>query len=1312
MSPIHSCQRYAGSNRHVRSALLSKVAAAVLIVVALDESSVSLGNLMATEPPATLADSVTTGDSARPLSRTNGIPPQSPEKALESFQTHADMTVLLVASEPQIADPVAIDFGPDGTVWVAQMSDYGHGIEEEFAPTGEVRILKDNDGDGFFESASTFIDGLRYPTDIKVWRDGALICDAPNILFARDQDGDGRADTTEILFSGFATHNGQARVNSLRWGLDNWLYGSGGLFGGSISNRHGIVVDVSGRDFRIRPDDGLIEPVTGRSQQGRARDDFGNWFGCDNSSLIHHYPVLDHYVQRNPFVAPPATTRSVPAGDHAGQLFPASDLVLFRLSGAPGRATAACGIEIYRDRILGPDYPNNSFTCEPVNQLVYRQILERQGATFRGRRADDEQNSEFLTSTDRWFRPVQARTGPDGGLWVVDMYRYVIEHPKWIPDEALAELDVFAGQAMGRIYRVVPATNAARSPMALNGLSNLELARALESDNGVVRDLVHQMLLWRGAADTSEELLRVAQKSGNPAIRIQALAVLDGLHRLPSDAVIHAMTDSDADVRRHAVRLSEQFLPAPEVAQAMRSLANDEAYEVRMQVAYSIGLLRPADVTDPWVQLATQSTDPYMQSAALSSLTAGNVLPIVKRILRHDDARTLVGSRVIATTAGLGDGAAIESALTRILETKGEWQWWQFESFAQLLDGLDRRADAGELTIVHAANATDDANLPSAPVQIVVTPFHKQAADSIFHNARQRMLDPEVTDAQAELTLSLLGRRLGQVSQTLIGSGAAQNGAESWGDLTAQMAELIDLRFSSARQIAAVRAIGRRGGENVGDVLLSRIASATPEVRTAIVQTLLSHADADASTVSALHSGVLHPSDFSADDRQRFIERQSVEARAAVTKWLGGDTGSDRERLVAQWQDVATLPTDPEQGKVLFEKHCSVCHRFNSVGFEVGPDLSALTSLSTDFLLRAVLNPNRDVDARYQSYTALMDDGSVFSGQIASETASSVTLLGQESKQHVLLRNQLDELHASGKSAMPEGLEQTITKQEMAHILAYIQGTDSEAFQVARKLIDESLPADQREELLANWPQHAGAMIRALTFDMPDDDAEQYRRIPWIWRIAIAGGKRNETGEMLEILEVSLPQLDQPLTDWQAVALGGGLINGLSQMGDWPLDRILRMISGNGPLVARWNQAIVQASAMSDDAEVRPGTRYDALRMIAIAPWADHGEQLAGYLSHENAELQMGAVSGLSDMPAAEAGQAIVAALPSLNTHNRDLALDALLRTGPRCERLLDAVESGAFHRDWLGDHRIKKLREHDSPVVQQRASATFPDTQ
>jgi putative membrane-bound dehydrogenase-like protein len=348
------------------------------------------------------------------------------EKALASIKVKPEFVVELAAAEPLIADPVAIDFGPDGRLWVADMTDYGQYVHDEFEQTGSVRVLTDLDGDGRYDESQVFQGGMRFPTDVKAWRNGVIVCDAPDVIYLEDGDGDGRADVRKVLLTGFATANAQARVNSLRWGLDNWLYGSCGLLGGKVRTFTGQEVDIS-RDFRFRPDTGELEPVTGSTQQGRARDDWGNWFGCDNTVLLRHYPLVDHYLARNPHIAPPPTDVLVPTGETPDALFPIGEPTIYTLSGPPGLPTAACGLEFYRDELLGSDFTNNAFVAEPVNQLVHREVLTPQGSTFAGKRAVDEADREFLASTDPWFRPVQIRTGLDGCLYVVDMHREVIE---------------------------------------------------------------------------------------------------------------------------------------------------------------------------------------------------------------------------------------------------------------------------------------------------------------------------------------------------------------------------------------------------------------------------------------------------------------------------------------------------------------------------------------------------------------------------------------------------------------------------------------------------------------------------------------------------------------------------------------------------------------------------------------------------------------------------------------------------------------------------------------------------------------------
>src|SRR5207248_6600822 len=213
--------------------------------------------------------------------------------------------------------------GPDGRLWVAEMVDYPAGRKGDYKPGGRIRILEDTDGDGRYDKATVFLDNIPFPTGLTVWRKGVLICAAPDILYAEDTDGDGKADLVRKLFSGFGTSNYQARVNSLEYGLDGWVYGSCGLFGGQITNDAGKpAVALGDRDFRIKPDEGIIEPASGRTQQGRVRDDWGNWFGCDNTNLCRHYPLPDEYIRRNPHFAPEVLSVSVPEGPDPERLFP------------------------------------------------------------------------------------------------------------------------------------------------------------------------------------------------------------------------------------------------------------------------------------------------------------------------------------------------------------------------------------------------------------------------------------------------------------------------------------------------------------------------------------------------------------------------------------------------------------------------------------------------------------------------------------------------------------------------------------------------------------------------------------------------------------------------------------------------------------------------------------------------------------------------------------------------------------------------------------------------------------------------------
>lgn len=251
----------------------------------------------------------------------------------------------------------------------------------------------------------------------------------------------------------------------------------------------------------------------------------------------------------------------------------------------------------------------------------------------------------------------------------------------------------------------------------------------------------------------------------------------------------------------------------------------------------------------------------------------------------------------------------------------------------------------------------------------------------------------------------------------------------------------------------------------------------------------------------------------------------------------------------------------------------------------------------------------------------------------------------------------------------------------------------------AAQLLDEKLPADQRRQLAESNAHRAAAVVAAIVADLPAGDAdEEYRRIPWIWRVSVAAGRKNQTEPLRALLDASLPKEGGNLRDWQAVVIGGGVINGISQSGPWPGPRIEELIASDRSLGRRWQAALAAASAMADDPEIKAGTRYDALRMIALAPSEKHLAQLARYLKDASAELQMGAVSGLADVDSPQATKLLAAALPDLAPANRKLAIDALLRDGERIKVLRGLLESGRLPRDALSDAQRNKLDRGDQP--------------
>lgn len=1407
------------------------------------------------------------GFAAPDASRTGGVPAPEPSEALAALRVGDGFRVELVAGEPAVASPVALAFGPDGRTWVAEMADYPEGLPDG-RPGGRVRCLADDDGDGLPDRSTIFLDGIPFPTGVTPWRDGVLVCAAPDILLARDTDGDGRADTTEVLFTGFATHNYQARVNSLEYGLDGWVEGSCGLFGGEITSlRDGSVTRLGARDFRIDPDRGMIEPAAGCSQQGRVRNDAGDVFGCTNSALAIHYPLPDVWLRRDPAAAPGRTAVSIAAEPGPGTLFPVSQPVLFALSGGAGRATAACGLGIYRDDLLAVDglsFAGDLFTCEPVNNLVHHQRPVPDGFGWRGTRIESERQREFLASSDPWFRPVQARTGPDGALWVVDMCRYVIEHPVWIPAETLAGLDPRAGAERGRIWRVV-ATDAdgvpKRRPVPrLDRLDGAALAAALDTPNGTVRDLVQQSIRWRDERGALDGLARVARTSAIPAARLQAAWTLATMNALPEGLVAALLGDPSADVRRGALRLAATADAAGDreagaaLRNALEGLAADPDPHVRLEAAAAVDRLAPQNAAELIVAIAARDGGDDLVAAALASaLTPGHAREVAKVLAGGPEPAAALDGLLLAAAARL-PGESLGGLLDRArLAAEGDPTPASLERLARLIATARVRGHAFA---------------------------EKERWRPILSVAREllaRALDGDEADgeagadtaAMAAAAVALLGhaRYLGLPSADLLARAFAPRAAP-W------------------IRVAAAAALRADGGDDVAPAVLAHFGQLAPAARREAVGLLLERRTWAEALLAAVDEGSVARGDIDLATRQALRESAHPAVSGMAARLFESEPGADAGAAIAIHAAAARGGGDGDRGRALFERHCAACHRVDGIGHEVGPDIAAYAAKPAEALVTAILDPHRAVDPRYQAYVVLLDDGRSLTGTIAEETSSGLVVVGPEGRRDAVQRGRIAELRGTGKSLMPEGFDRTLAPEETADLWAWLAARrpppktlpgnapsvvrlaadgsavlpaseaeirggdivfevplanvgmwhgadDSVAWRIdagadaavdlwaewacdpgsagnrlavsglepavevtvastggwsryrlvplgraritvgageigvrpagplsgalvdlrALHLVapgtrprpvgdvvdssdgapaDSAMPAaDAPPEAIAAWlldgarpeaeraalverlvapgaaPAAAGAAIAALAagLPMPSGSAEEYRRIPWLWRVSVAAGKGGDATRCGGVIAAALPGDGEVLAHWQAVVLGGGIVNGAGLASRWPEEDVAAALSAAGLPSEAWQRVVAAAAIMADDASVPDGTRYDCLRLVALLPPQRAVPHLARYLGEGMPEeLRQGATSALVDVRDPAATAALVEALPGLSPGTLEFALRGLVRTEERALALLDAIAGGRLPEAVRGHEAVAGLVDHPSAEV--RAAA------
>ncbi|MEZ6072999.1 MAG: CehA/McbA family metallohydrolase [Pirellulales bacterium] len=542
------------------------------------------------------------------------VPPKTIDEALASFETVDGLEMQLVAAEPLVNDPIAAAFDEDGNLYVCEMRDYPYKPAAGNRPIGSVRLLRDVDDDGVFDTATLFADELLWAGGVAPWQGGVFVAAPPDIWYMKDTDGDGVADLRERVYTGFGTGNQQAMLNNLTWGLDHKIYGSTAGNGGNVQHvghDEEAPVAVDGHDFRFSPREGRFESITGTVQFGTTFDDWGNRFLCSQSQPLRYAALPERYLRRNPYLPVPSAVETI-VGDPT-PIFRISPLEHWRMirssrriahgarspdsSGASHHVVdAAAGVTVYRGGAYPASYYGQVFVGDGQNNLVHRRSLVAGGLSFRSERVDE--GTEVVRSSDIWFRPVNFVNAPDGTLYVLDMCREVLETIH-VPLDVTKFLDFKSGRDRGRVYRLAPTGYAYPGLPHLHAAGTDELVAALESPHGWWRDTAHRLIYERQDAAAVAPLRTLLRGSAMPQARLCALWSLAGLDELNDDDLLAAMNDAHFALVVHAMRLAESRLDGnTALLRRVIELAAADDIRLRQQAAYSLGESRDPRATE------------------------------------------------------------------------------------------------------------------------------------------------------------------------------------------------------------------------------------------------------------------------------------------------------------------------------------------------------------------------------------------------------------------------------------------------------------------------------------------------------------------------------------------------------------------------------------------------------------------------------------------------------------------------------------------------------------------------------------------
>ncbi|MFN0196243.1 MAG: PVC-type heme-binding CxxCH protein [Planctomycetaceae bacterium] len=956
------------------------------------------------------------------------IPAKPPQEALKTFETLPGFHMELVAHEPLVVDPIAAAFDEWGNLYVAEMRDYPYFPSEGKKPLGTVRLLSDVDGDGTFDEGHVFAEELLWAAGIAPWKGGVFVAASPDIWYLKDTDGDFKADVRRKIFTGFGTQNQQGMLNNLVYGLDHQVYGSTSVNGGTIQHvEHPEIppMNLTGRDFRFDPVTERLSSISGTVQFGNTFDDWGNRFTCSESQPLLHIVLPQEYLERNPYFPVPYAIHNIAGGNVP--IFRISPLERWREIRSARRIThgeraatsagashhvadAAAGVTIYRGGAYPPEFYGNVFVGDAQNNLIHRRVLTPNGVTFDSRRVDE--NTEFVRSTDNWFRPVNFVNAPDGTLYTLDMSREILEAIH-IPLDVVKHLNLKSGRDNGRIYRIAPDGFKYPGPPTLGNATTRELIAALESPHGWYRETAHRLLYERQDAAAVAPLRKMLHESTSPQARLHALWSIHGLGSLEEADVIRGLNDDIPEIREHGLHLAEPFLDrSPKVLARTVELLGDPHPRIRFQLAFSLGASKAPAAVAGLAQLAKRDDlDQWTRTAVMSSV-AGIAGDLFVELMRDE------------TFWQTPAGVAMLDQLAQVIGIRH-----QPEEVDRVLNALaDHQASTDNVAfrqnLVLTLGEGMLRSLEYYSLAEVPTTSAEKMLVEIFASNRMLAENAEQPDEARIYALRLLSCFSYDRAETILKG-------------------LIEPTNAPAVRQQAILSLTGYAQDETGPFLLERWGEFPPELQTLLIEKLSSRESWTLALLTAIEEERIPAAIIEPVRRALWTGHRLSEIANRAKSLFGNDSNNPRKEVIAAYQDALQLKGESKNGGLLFEKNCSACHKIGEKGIDIGPNLVSSPNREPAAILLHILDPNNFVLPKYMQYVIVDMQGRSYAGMIAAETATSVTIRKDKQMDQTLLRTEIDEMVNTGKSLMPEGIEKQINVKEMSDLLGYLVSVQS-----------------------------------------------------------------------------------------------------------------------------------------------------------------------------------------------------------------------------------------------------------------------------